>query len=848
MAAERLIPYAEVDFPASYVMLDTLGFYQTLPMRDVYPDALPDVEANKEENKKVGAAYIETGPAYLLLLNDVLKPDDVVPLLWLDSETEVLHLRPCMVQGVGEYLSKEVTWRKGIATETAETLAGKGSGSAAPPPNQENPVYRAAGVPGDALFGNFWSPLDGTSYTDYWAEHHVDSKYFGDKPEYTLYRATVIENDMVRTIDEPWEHYLGSSEMLDENGSFALLFKVNAGHPNTKREANQSPPNYFAFYWGKRLGIRTDGHSLYFSPRAWATGGATDPQLWMQAVGVSLAPRAEGPLKGYAGIIIQVLANAIVISQWSGASDPKGPKTSWAYRFKDTTTLNNPDPAKRGLIVERAPMFAGVKAATVSWAYVPIVYPQTAALSTRPMSAGYDVSDAKVTADSYLNGGQIVTTQRKIPGSKTFEFDLSIELWRNETVATSTPQLTAVKMNIEPTTQSVAIRRPPKPYRLRSVSLNHEIFDQSGSMVLDASVRSGGGVNGTAIPDKGLLAAIGVFPVTIRAGWLTASGPQLATRFVGFAANSTAQKQSAPAATATFELAGRNQQFKDAKAINLPIYDGEIHIDAIVNLVRRAGWAGTVNLEPKGAPYFTDSSYRLSVPAKPGDAPQYMFGLGTPIWSCIEQISRPMGYWAYVDSLGRFNYVPPFLGNAVRTYREKPTVNGYDEWQQLQQVRDLRDVHNAVVVMGLDASFEHPKLLVSQRRALGPIGANGDEAFTSTNVNWLPWYKWLIVQDSSINDQAIVDWVAQRLFDNNNRPRWTVTGRVWGSNDIFPLDTIALEMADYSNAFHLPHGQWRVLSISETISGEDKTWTMDLTTEWVDPRYGYSAWWGRSAT
>lgn len=832
------IPFCEITFDPTYQMLSDLGYNQSVSMKDVWADILTDLESQKEENNDVGLGSLETAPAEDAKIPEELAPSDAqVQLLWLENTVGAICLRPIPLTISVCSFTNDVSWRIGDSNETPTPDNSKLLGQGSEKTIDDHPISDTIQ---ESQISNIWSPVADSDFTNLFREiSWTQTRSATVGPGNTI--PTVVVNPtflmLAPSILTIYEHFIVSQFNLEKNASFAFSF-VPQGRPpqhnasNNTDDTSKIPAAYFRIYWGKTHGIQWDGIKLQYSYNAWATGDDAGKE-WVDITGLSTKPIGKGLYAGTISLVVQIIGNSIVISNLEDVppSHSKEAKHGWTYQFKDTKSF------QEGITVESDSMYAGWKGMTNPFAYIPIYYTPEGSFTSRKEKTGANLEGVTTDTNSIKNGGTVEVTTTVTGNPDTGEeFQFKAKLTGNTLVINTTPQLFTVNISTPAVTGQVSIKQIDTTGRVRSLTLDHGIFDQSGTIVLDNR-------------DGKFKDNVGVFPVTIKAGWIRADGTVEAdTRFRGFATNIEIDKKGAPYSTATLQLVGRKAQLQDAIAVNLPIYDGEIHTDAVVSLLQRGGWAQPVNLFPNGNPYFEDPTYRLSTPAKPGDQPLYMFSLGASIWTCIEEIARPTGYWSYVDSLGTFNYVPPFEGTEKITYREVPSTQGvYDEWLSLSVAKETQDIRNAVIVVGLDASFETPKYLVSViKPTLGTIGI-GDPT-VGTSGNFVPWLRWIVVQDAKINDQKIVEWVARRVHDNNNRPRWTIKGQVWGNHTIFPLDTIKVNLK--TDQISMPQGiggKWRVLKVSETLDGEHKTYMMNIEAEWIDSRYSYAAWWGREA-
>lgn len=826
MAQPYAVPFCSVVIDSTYEMLDKFGYSSLISLRDAWLDVVSNLQLTEEDYKKLQGSYQLATPETLQAdLGGKLK-DISLPTIWLEQNTGTLCLRPLLFFSTICSLEGSVKW-KGGNESPSNTSERFGVGSEI---TYVNPTTNSS-QPSQA--DNVWIPLTGADYMDGWYERPIPATTATRNSTSNVIQVQGVELGLIgkRLVADTEEHLIQSQFKLEKNASFAISIrsfpKAFPGYPKNK-------PSFFRVYWGKKHMIQFDETGLKYSYNGWTQEAGSKELVDITGVSTNATPSKDG--SNSFTLVVQVISNAIVINNVENLAptNAKSAQQGWAYLFKDAKSI------KDGLTVPEDYMYCGMRG-QVSWfSYIPVYYAPTGKFISQTTDTGVALTGVETETSDILNGGSILITTTTI---ETTKFKFEADLTRNETVINTTPQLLSIELKSPPTTTQIGINTVDLTNRVRNVQLSHGIFDQSGTVVVDNR-------------DGFLKNSVGVFPVTIETGWYRAGGSLTkSVRFRGFITQIQIDKQSAPYSTATLSLVGRSLQLKDAIAVNLPIYDGEIHTNAITSLLDNAGWAQPRNFVPNGTPYFTDETYRLSIPAKPGDQPLYMFSLGQPIWGCIEEIARPTGYWSYVDSKGVFNYVPPFRGNPVMTYKEVPSGNfQYDEWMSLSAVKETQDIRNAVIVVGLDASFEKPQYLTSVIKAKGGVGFGDPTA--GVDNNFVPWLRWVVVQDGKLNDKSIVDWVAKRIFDNNNRPRWTTAGRVWGNPSVFPLDTIKIDLQlggsggpIAKDQIGIPQGtggEWRVLIVNEAIDAESKTYTMDITTEWIDPNFGYAAWWGRN--
>ena len=292
--------------------------------------------------------------------------------------------------------------------------------------------------------------------------------------------------------------------------------------------------------------------------------------------------------------------------------------------------------------------------------------------------------------------------------------------------------------------------------------------------------------------------------------------------------NTSACVKNPNQSTVTFSLIGADQPLKDAIAVNLPIYDGYDDGDAIKDLLARGGWMGSSNV---------DGGYQLSVP-DPLTPPSFKFAMGTSIMTCIRNIAFPTaGKWAFVDNYGVFNYVTQSAeyGEVIGTFKEVPSFEGsYDEWLSLSGIKVYSEVNNAVLVVGLSSGEPSPIVSIHTDP--------GNSIGFMISDTYLGWLKWVIYQDAKINSAEAAAGIANKLFQNNNRGRITMQGRLWGNPALVPWMKLQVDLL--TDNVGIPDGSyWRILSANHVLDGDNGSYFVDVEVEYIDPRYQYSSWW-----
>lgn len=622
--------------------------------------------------------------------------------------------------------------------------------------------------------------------------------------------AYVASTDQAKTFQQnlATEYGCTSGFTLPENASFAITFSPLTPPATSSADSPEGKP-YFRVYWGGRYCFQFSNPEAAFCPDT----TNQDKKKWVfePVGGLNLT---SGGTKTLITLLFEVIGQAVVITNVSQAGDPdkQGKRPSWAYQ-----DLVNLDIRSGGLTVPSGKIGIGIRNMSISWSYIPVVYPKMGRMSVKNLETNNSLVGLRVNkkADTTRVMGGTVQVHPSITNANLGAFSFDVEIQRENTVDKS-PALYSVELISDPISVAITNRPINTRKRLTEVNLQLSLEQQAGTVSLDN--RDG------MLSDYG-----GVVGCTIKTGW-AGSGSQVAptTIFQGFMELSSGTKTT-NSSNVTFSLMGADRRLRDAIAINLPIYDGWADTEAVQDLLQRAGWMGNTNIE---APQF-----QLSIPG-PNVPPSYMFPLGKSILECIREIATHAGAWAYVDHLGVFNYIQmnQQYGELVETFGEAPQRGRYNEWLALGSGRSSEEVRNAVIVIGMSCADEN---------LTGPVMAirtdNGSQVGHYLGNTLLPWLRWLVYPDPKINNAGVATKVAEQLWQNNNRLKINATGKVWGHPKLVPWKKILInqEIDHIGN----PGGPWRIISANHHLSMNPTEYYCTLEVEWVDPRYSYASWW-----
>lgn len=620
------------------------------------------------------------------------------------------------------------------------------------------------------------------------------------------------------------ERILTTQEALPKNSSFAIqwhfyadFLKLFIPKSISSTVKSQHASGYFRVYFGGKYCFQFNNPDAYFIPD---TTQPKDKWIFMPIDTLKLSD--PGNTKTLITLIFEVVGNSILISNAGEPQkhDPLSTRSSWSYTPLEDVTFDAPNPGTHSneLTIESKQLVFGVCGLDIAFTYIPVVYPKRGRLSVRNTGVedtGYSLAGIKVheIKDSAASmGGEVKAEIIKDSG----KFGYDIDVYRGE--VDKSPAVYSVEIQSPVALSTVGYSVDLNGAGIRKLDLTLGVNSQSGSVTISNR--------------NGYLSRLGgIFPVTISCGWNDGSGQtSVEPIFKGFAENQNTEKNQS--STITLSLIGKDRVLVDALAFNLPIYDGYDDATAIDDLLQRAGWNGESNLE---------GGYQLSIPAY-GVPPRWMFPLGKSIMSCIQDIALAAGKWAFVDHLGVFNYIHQkagYGGNLPTVYQEIPTKGEFDEWLVLGGSRESGDARNAVMVVGLTGQgLDNPIPVWAVKKDEG--GTIGDMQSSC----YIPWYRWIVYQDAKITDASEAQKIAEQLFQNNNRLRINIQGRVWGDPKIVPWKQFYTNLA--LDDVGIPDGsqaKFRVLSAQHTLNAEEGTWFTSIMAEYVDPTVTYANWW-----
>lgn len=376
-----------------------------------------------------------------------------------------------------------------------------------------------------------------------------------------------------------------------------------------------------------------------------------------------------------------------------------------------------------------------------------------------------------------------------------------------------------------------------------------------------------------------------------------AYGFNLYRKFTGYF-QKTARSRTGPTdSKIQMPLISRDQQAKDAIAVNLPIFDGACEIYSFLEIFYRAGclddpsepvrvfnpttrrtstvytipgilawqdpWSGRYqtlrNYWKNFGGYDPGSSRecRLGLcnhPILPSStwnaAPKIKFELGTSLWDCALELRKWTLPWLFYNNWGNcviFYNIQPDLRNImynwfsqpIGTFREIPQSTpfeelGYNGFHSLGLDLDVENVRNALLAMGLDEDNLVPLLSVFKSDL-----RNGD-AF-----NYIPWYKWVnpIPRSPFWSTIEHVNRVALNLYLRARRPRPEVNFTSWGQPAVFPYTLVELiegtsepgtSREVFPDELARASQLFRIVGMNENFDFTEKNYTMQASAEWQD--------------
>lgn len=602
------------------------------------------------------------------------------------------------------------------------------------------------------------------------------------------------------------EYILTSLHPIPENCSFAIAFNVFSHY---KESGNNGlfGEAYFRVYFGGKYLFQYNGEQAAFCPDT----SDSNPDNWDMIPVTGLKLSNKGNATGKHSLIVLVfepVGRHLVISNELDNPDPnsQGERPSWAYidweNYTATDMFNIPE----------CNLVVGVRAMDVAFSYVPVVYPTSGTLTVSNVHTDYAIDGLEFHDNPHTNTCSVMDGKIEVPinivDSTQGIFGYTIFLQRGD-APDKTPALYAIELRSPPDYTNIGTREILTDNRVRKVNLAMGVQQTTGTLVLDDR-------------DGAMADAYGYLAVSISVGWAgdQTLGPKLV--FNGIAAPRNAVKSSNQSYM-EFSLLGRDIILRDAIAFNLPIYDGMLADEAITDLLNRGGWGNyPANVNSGG--------YQLSIPSDL-TAPTYFFPMGRSIWDCIQDIAKHAGCWAYVDNLGQFNFIKMNNGfNVVATYKEVPgDIGSYDEWRTLSGYRNMSEVRNATLVVGLN-EFAQPIIAVRKDDA-GSVGSFAD----STSV---PWLRWIVYQDARLNTPEACQLVSEHLYQNNTRIQAMVEGQVWGNPQLVPWLAISLNLK--TDDVGIPSSNvWRIVTANHALDGDTGDYVVNLECEYVDPRYQF---------
>ena len=433
-----------------------------------------------------------------------------------------------------------------------------------------------------------------------------------------------------------------------------------------------------------------------------------------------------------------------------------------------------------------------------------------------------------------------------------YDWNVTLNRWNGDgtDVPNYTPILFGVEFNGSPKYEIATLDSTDIPDILSEHILNcsiSEYVDQPRTCTLSVWNRGGRYKN-----------LYGMYPIKVSIGQKTGperigdfenvptGEPTMYQHIFGFVSDIKYSRPDAAQSTVDLTITDRRIQVTEAIAVNLPIYDGWVHYEAIADLADRSG------IETGDRVIDVINSGTLSPGNLPNSGlmkePLYMFSAGTSMWECMEKIRQWSQWWMYFDEDGKLNYRDPVLTTVSsptsspngRKFKEVPsTVDAYDELKRMNIVKRLAEIINTVFVQGLDYNYPVPRPLFALEQS--PLGGTIDRA----RMGWVPWNRFQIISDSALNSPGVVQSVAAEVFKRASRPRFFIQFSAWGQPDLYPLNIIEIEEIDKETGImELTEAKkFRITSITHNLSKSTEAYTCDIEGEWVDPQYTYDPYW-----
>lgn len=246
---------------------------------------------------------------------------------------------------------------------------------------------------------------------------------------------------------------------------------------------------------------------------------------------------------------------------------------------------------------------------------------------------------------------------------------------------------------------------------------------------------------------------------------------------------------------------------------------------------------------PSGDAYF--------LPVGTGGHPLIRFQGGESPWSIFDRTLTTYGYLRYFNAYGKFNVERFELSNTANAYRVFGLVDDLSQEGGINPNinsamfsgtvdRDLTDVRNSVILLGISAYSDNWDYITYQVQDLNSIyGGNDPNPFALNGGNYLGFKQEFVWKDSQFATPDFIQKAAFGVFNIASFPSTTTVFSTWLQPDIFPAMKIGVYniragLYDVSSGLLL---ELMVTRVSHRIKkGEIPTTTMGC--RWVPPGLG----------
>ena len=909
------VPWLKMKFISPYPVIQHLGFHNFVPLAAVWRDVqqgetirtmaggqtaapiLFQVRNIPDPNGTTGGVANPVDTFCKVGFGKLFKPN--LPALVLERNTGAVLLRPePVLQSTS--LDDTMTWTsargRDVATETGFNIQGR------------------SGIPGQDGMDWSWVALDSTEKKDVFSERNLLPSPQG--PEGGALPEADDDGSPIHCINyihKPTAsgaagHCIKSNFELPESPSFYIAVQV----PSAGITQDQTAPTVWVNF-GTDYAIGFSAQGVVFSDTSGGGGGKTEGR---SVSGITKGPFLQDPGNGnqWYFVLVQTVRNAIVLQNaWEQIGDDNRdePSKGWAYfkTFSSYTGDLGAQTTPSEFKVESANMYVTFSAANSSFCFFPchrVKHGVIEMVTAQPMGYTPDVlnvipgmsprlnwqqspapsGDIATDTPTFVdnppttpangnNVGFITTIVDKTSVTDAYTWSSKFEIKDTQRTDRS-PELYTLAIDASPAYANATFNffsdndhYVPQSRILRA-SIQLGVVDQSAEITLSNRDGMFNGIIGTNKMD-------GVYPVQIECGWNRADGTadstQKGIRITGFCYDPGYAKKP-DMSTVTLKIEGRKAQLEEAQAVNLPIYDGYTHVKVIKDLLNRGGYkyydtklcadiSDEVNngYLPSSKTQLTaiDDTFQLPMTLQ-GQSPNYNFTMGTSIWQCIQQVASTTAFWTFFDNKGVLHYVNPFKSTtAEQTFREVASdqITSYDECYALTSTKETANIRNAVMVIGLDYRYILPNPIVGLKKDDGTHGT--DPLTTTTGLGYIPWYRWAFINDGKLDTPEVVEWMANRVYQNSKNPRVTARFRTWGKPTLFPLDMVKFNINKTTGAFadhatgknpvtnnidlRADDSLFRILTITDSFDFEKGSYWTDFEVEFFDTAWGWASWW-----